>query len=137
LCYAFSSPLRAFAPSHLREASSKEDCVEYFSSVSLFLCSSVLRFLPFIFVASVSRWFNFCIFSASVPYSRHANGNLAGGDTLPHSRRFWQMQRHAPCFSPSKIRHAAPASRVPAIHIGGNFAIFAFTQKQKSSLQSL
>jgi hypothetical protein len=36
------------------------------------------------------------------------------------------IQRQHPAFPPSKIRHTAPASRVPAVHIGGSFASFAY-----------
>jgi hypothetical protein len=65
---SFLPSLCAFASLHLREASSKEDWVESFF------------FLLFIFVFSVSarslleggRWFNFCLFSATLPCSRRS-----------------------------------------------------------------
>jgi hypothetical protein len=50
------------------------------------------------------------------------------------------MQRQVPVFPPSKIGHGAPASRVPAVPAGGNFAMFAnfaVSQNKKSSPQGL
>jgi hypothetical protein len=68
--------------------------------------------------------FSFCIFSASIPCSRHANVELAGGGTLPYSCRFLHFQRQPSLFPPCKFCHTAPMSRVPALHPGGNIRHF-------------
>jgi hypothetical protein len=87
------------------------------------LCVLVLRFLSLIFVFSVSsRWFNFAFWAAVSLLPAMQMTKLAGGGSLPCSRRFCQIQRHAPSLPPSKFRHAAPTSRIPAVHSGGNLA---------------
>jgi hypothetical protein len=113
----FASPLCAFPP-----------CVTLLPHPSsppfapLPLCHFALRFLPFIFVISVTRWFNFTF---SAPASRTAavqRTKLPSGDSLPRCRRLVQIQRQPPAFPPSKSGRAAPRSRVPAVHPGGKLA---------------
>jgi hypothetical protein len=123
---AFS--LCAFAPSRLREASPPGDCVKsLFFFVSSCPCVFVLRFFAFIFVFSVSRWFIICIFGGCLPHTRRANVEIGRRRFAPCSRRNGQFQRQSPAFPPSKSRPSAPASRIPAVHSGGNFAILAFS----------
>jgi hypothetical protein len=81
LCVKFPLSLCAFAPSRL--------CVESF------------RFLPLIFVFSVSRWFKFRLFSASLPCSRRANAEIG-------------RRRLSPFFPPF-LANPAPSSPVPAV----------------------
>jgi hypothetical protein len=88
----------------------------------------------------VSRWFNFACSAAISLIPAVQMTKLAGGGSLPCSRRFRPMQRQVPVFPPSKIGHGAPASRVPAVPAGGNFAMFAnfaVSQNKKSSPQGL
>jgi hypothetical protein len=101
-------------------------CVTLFSSLfaPLPLCAFAFRFPLFLcFSVSLCYAFLFCLFSASFPCSRRQMSKLAGGESLPSTRRFWQMQRHAPSLPPFTIRYAAPASRLPAVHSSGNMTI--------------
>jgi hypothetical protein len=101
LCYAFSSPLRAFAPSHLREASSKEDCVEYFFlclSVPLFLCVTLFAFYLRGLRVSVVQFLHF----------------QRQRPLFPPCQRQLGRRRYTPAFPPI-LANAAPRSLLLAV----------------------
>jgi hypothetical protein len=103
-------------------------CVKF----PLSLCAFALNLFAFCLLSSCSRCLGGSNFAFSAPVSpvpAVQMPKLAGGGCLPSSRRFWQIQRQAPLFPPSKSRHAAPASIVPAIHSGGKLANFAYDAK--------
>jgi hypothetical protein len=97
-----------------------------FFSLPLFLCLSVLNcFSPFaslLLRAFALNLFALAFSAAASPVPAVQMAELAGGDTFPRSRRCWHFQRHAPSRPPDKIRHTAPASRIPTVHRGGKLA---------------
>jgi hypothetical protein len=114
----FASPLCAFAPSRL--------CVESFC-----LSSSRSRCLR----AASSKEDGGSISAFSAPRSRvpaMQMPKLAGGGTLPASRRLVPIQRQPPVWPPSNIGRAAPASRVAAGVNGGKLAKFAIGNQKRA-----
>jgi hypothetical protein len=105
-----------------------------FFSLPLFLCLSVLNcFSPFasLLLRACAKpprrrialnLFALAFSAAASPVPAVQMAELAGGDTFPRSRRCWHFQRHAPSRPPDKIRHTAPASRIPTVHRGGKLA---------------